>query len=65
MNDYVRTKAVFYHLCYRPYHTYGEEGGDFGRSRMLTDAEQEKYKKIFSDYLNDIDSKKFKYSDNK
>ena len=52
-----------YYLCYRLYHTYGEESGDFGRSRTLTETEQEKYKNIFSDYLNDIDSKKFKYID--
>lgn len=52
-----------YYLCYGLYHTYGEESGDFGRSRVLTEAEQEKYGNLFSDYLNDIDTKLFKYVD--
>jgi len=56
-------KNVNYYLCYELYHTYGEESGDFGRNRQLTEKEQEKYKKLFSDYLNDIDTKLFKYVD--
>lgn len=52
-----------YYLCYSLYHTYGEESGDFGRSRDLNENEQEKYKNKFSDYLNDIDTKRFKYVD--
>lgn len=56
-------KNLNYYLCYGLYHTYGEESGDFGRSRVLTETEQEKYSKLFSDYLNDIDTKLFKYVD--
>jgi hypothetical protein len=52
-----------YYLCYNLYHTYGEESGDFGRSRPLTVTEREKYKKVFSEYLDDIDPEKFKYVD--
>lgn len=52
-----------YYLCYELYHTYGKESGDFGRSRALSETEKEKYNKIFSDYLNDIDTKLFKYVD--
>ena len=51
------------YLCYRLYHTYGEESGDFGRSRVLTETEREKYKTLFSGYLNDIDPDLFRYVD--
>lgn len=54
---------INYYLCYNLYSTYGEESGDFGRNRSLTDVEQAKYKKLFSEYLDDIDPQKFKYID--
>jgi hypothetical protein len=56
-------KNINHYLCYKLYCTYGEESGDFGRSRVLSETEQEKYSKLFSDYLNDIDPKLFKYVD--
>ncbi len=56
-------KKLNCYLCYELYHTYGEESGDFGRSRVLSETEQEKYSKLFSDYLNGIDPKLFKYVD--
>lgn len=52
-----------YYLCYRLYHTYGIEFGDFGRSRTLNKTEQEKYKKLFLNHLSDIDITLFKYVD--
>ena len=54
---------INYYLCYELYHTYGEESGDFGRSRPLSETEQDKYSKLFSDYLNVTDTKLFKYVD--
>ena len=57
------SKNINYYLCYKLYHTYSEESGDFGRSRVLSETEQEKYSKLFSDYLNGIDPKRFKYVD--
>ena len=42
----------------------GEESGDFGRSRFLSDTEQKKYAKYFALALGDvIDPKKLKYAD--
>lgn len=52
-----------HYLCYSIYDTYGKESGEFGRSRYLNENEQEKYKNKFSDYLNDVDTNKFKYVD--
>jgi len=56
-------KNINHYLCYELYHTYGEESGDFGRSRVLSETERGKYSGLFSDYLNDIDTKLFKYVD--
>ena len=54
---------INYYLCYELYHTYGEESGDFGRNRTLSETEQIKYSHLFSDYLNDINASLFKYVD--
>ncbi len=43
--DYSGTREYNYYLAYELSSTYGEETGDFGRSRSLKPAEQEKYKK--------------------
>lgn len=53
------------YLAFTLYSDYGEENGDFGRSRFLKPAEQEKYKKIFSIIIPEefIDSSLFKYVD--
>ena len=44
---------------------YGVENGEFGRSRFLKSAEQEKYKKLFSEVIPEdlIDPTLFKYVD--
>lgn len=63
--DYSGTGESNEYLSYELYSDYGEESGDFGRSRFLTPTEQEKYKKIFSKAIPEefIDSSLFKYVD--
>ena len=63
--DYSGTGESNEYLAYELYSDYGEESGDFGRSRFLTEKEQEKYKKIFSKAIPEefIDSSLFKYVD--
>lgn len=63
--DYEGTKRYNEYLAYELSSTYGEENGDFGRARFLKPAEQEKYKKIFSEVIPEdlIDSSLFKYVD--
>ena len=52
-----------HYLSYVLYHTYGKEFGEFGRNRLLTSTEQEKYKAIFEKIIPDIDVNKLKYVD--
>lgn len=63
--DYEGTKSYNEYLAYALSSTYGEESGDFGRARFLKPAEQEKYKKIFSEVIPEdlIDPSLFKYVD--
>ena len=63
--DYEGTEKYNEYISYELSSTYGEENGDFGRSRFLTASEQEKYKKIFSGVLPEdvIDTSLFKYAD--
>ena len=63
--DYSGTGECNHYLAYELSSTYGEETGDFGRSRFLKPAEQEKYKKIFSEVIPEdlIDPTLFKYAD--
>lgn len=51
MVDYEGDYDCRYYLTYPLYHTYGDESGDFGRSRDLTDSEQLKYANIFGNYF--------------
>ena len=46
--DYSGTGKCNYYLAYKLSRTYGDENGDFGRSRFLKPSEQEKYKKLFT-----------------
>ena len=59
--DY-KTGNINYYLAYTLYSDYGEESGDFGRSRFLTPTEQAKYKKIFEQIM-PINETKLKYLD--
>ena len=43
------------------YSTYGVEDSDFGRSRFLTEKEQEKYVPLFNQIIPDLDPNKLKY----
>ena len=63
--DYSGTGECNHYLAYELSSTYGEETGDFGRSRFLKSSEQEKYKKIFSEVIPEdlIDPTLFKYVD--
>lgn len=63
--DYSGTGDSNYYLAYELYSNYGEESGEFGRSRFLKPFEQEKYKKIFSKAIPEefIDPSLFKYVD--
>ena len=63
--DYSGTKNYNQYLAYELDSNYGTESGEFGRARFLKPAEQEKYKKIFSDVIPEdlIDPSLFKYVD--
>ena len=63
--DYSGTGECNHYLAYELSSTYGEETGDFGRSRFLKPSEQEKYKKIFSEVIPEdlINPTLFKYAD--
>ena len=63
--DYSGTGNSNTYLAYELYSDYGEESGEFGRSRFLKPSEQEKYKKIFSIAIPEefIDPSLFKYVD--
>ena len=63
--DYSGTGDSNYYLAYELYSDYGEESGEFGRSRFLKPSEQEKYKKIFSKAIPEefIDPSLFKFVD--
>ena len=63
--DYSGTKNYNRYLAYELDSNYGTESGEFGRARFLKPAEQEKYKKIFSDVIPEdlIDPTLFKYVD--
>lgn len=63
--DYSGTKNCNKYLAYELSSVYGEETGDFGRSRFLKPIEQEKYKKLFSEVIPEdlIDPTLFKYVD--
>ena len=62
---YSGTGAYNQYLAYKVSSTYGEESGEFGRSRFLKLSEQEKYKKLFSEVIPEdlIDPSLFKYVD--
>ena len=63
--DYGGTGNYNKYLAYELSSTYGEESGDFGRSRFLRSSEQEKYKKLFGEVIPEdlIDPSLFKYVD--
>lgn len=63
--DYGGTGDYNKYLVYELYSDYGVESSDFGRARFLRPAEQEKYKKIFSEAIPEdlIDPSLFKYVD--
>ena len=63
--DYSGTKNYNQYLAYELDSDYGTESGEFGRARFLKPAEQEKYKKIFSEVIPEdlIDPTLFKYVD--
>ena len=63
--DYSGTGNYNKYLAYELSSTYGEESGDFGRSRFLRSSEQEKYKKLFGEVIPEdlIDPSLFKYVD--
>lgn len=63
--DYSGTGNYNKYLAYELSSTYGEERGDFGRSRFLRSSEQEKYKKLFGEVIPEdlIDPSLFKYVD--
>lgn len=63
--DYSGTKNYNRYLAYELDSDYGVESGEFGRARFLKPAEQEKYKKIFSEVIPEdlIDPTLFKYVD--
>ena len=63
--DYSGTGKYNKYLAYELSSTYGEESGDFGRSRFLRSSEQEKYKKLFGEVIPEdlIDPSLFKYVD--
>ena len=56
-------KNYNYYLSYVLFSSYGKECGDFGRNRKLSDTEQIKYKKIFEEFIPDINPDNFKYVD--
>lgn len=63
--DYSGTKNYNRYLAYELDSDYGVENGEFGRARFLKPAEQEKYKKLFSEVIPEdlIDPTLFKYVD--
>ena len=61
--DYKGDDKCRYYLIYKTYNTYGKEYGDFGKSRFLTQPEQEKYIEIFKQVLPEVDGSKLKYID--
>ena len=63
--DYSGTKNYNQYLAYELDSNYGTESGEFGRARFLKPAEQEKYKKLFSEVIPEdlIDPTLFKYVD--
>ena len=63
--DYSGTKNYNQYLAYELDSDYGTESGEFGRARFLKPAEQEKYKKLFSEVIPEdlIDPTLFKYVD--
>ena len=63
--DYSGTKNYNRYLAYELDSNYGVESGEFGRARFLKPAEQEKYKKLFSEVIPEdlIDPSLFKYVD--
>ena len=63
--DYSGTGNYNKYLAYELSSTYGDESGDFGRSRFLRPSEQEKYKKLFGEIIPEdlIDPSLFKYVD--
>ena len=63
--DYSGTKRYNEYIAYELSSTYGDENSDFGRARLLKPAEQEKYKKLFSEIIPEdlINPSLFKYVD--
>ena len=63
--DY-RTDEVCAYIDYELFTSYGEECDDFGRTRALTEKEQDKYEPIFKDFVKglvDIDKTKLRLVD--
>lgn len=56
-SDYIYSYYVSLELC----NTYGIEDYEFGRSRFLTEKEQEKYVSLFEQIIPDLDPSKLKY----
>ena len=52
-----------YYLSYVLFYKYGADCGEFGRSRFLSQTEQEKYEPIFKQVLPTVDAGKLKYVD--
>lgn len=63
--DYDVTRNFNQYLAYELYSDYGEETGEFGRSRLLRPSEQEKYKQLFRQVIPEelIDPSLFRYVD--
>ena len=49
------------YISFELYNTYGIEDYEFGRSRFLTEREQEKYALLFKQIIPDLDPSKLKY----
>lgn len=60
--DYDGDDEARYYLIYQTAKDYGRYG-DFGRSRFLSQPEQEKYIEIFKQVLPEVDRSKLKYID--
>lgn len=61
MVDYTSDCECRYYVSLELYSNYGDDAADFGRSRFLTEKEQEKYAPLFSQIIPDLDPSKLKY----
>lgn len=53
-------RELKYYIDYVLKYEYGADCGDFGISQLLTQEQQEKYKKMFEKFIPDIDVNKFR-----